>query len=355
MLVRPEPVVPVDKLAKAVDCLRSVDGWSGVQPSQLLQAVVEGGLTNSLYKLTDSLDRSRQVLLRIYGEGTDEMFDRESEIATFQALSAVGASPRCYGTFQGGRLEEFLPGSSLDREDMMDQQRIKQLAAAIAKFHTSNPPVQGPRENVLMAVIAKWLTVAKQRLESALSEADSAIIGSSSFDFSLENLDKEYAEMKSIIAIAKSPLAFVHHDLISGNFMDVGDKVRLIDFEYGWYDHVAMDIGNHWLEWTVNYDYEGYPHYELRHDEFPTDTQQRLFVKEYLSAAAGGVEPTEHEITELVTEANMFTIAAHFMWACWGLMQAGKSEIEFGHVQYATDRMEMYAECKRRFLATGRV
>lgn len=348
--------MPAGMLAKVVECLRGVDGWAGVQASQLHQTVVEGGLTNSLYRLTHLEDSTRQVLARIYGTGSDLLFDREPEIAAFRALSSVGASPRCYGTFQGGRLEEFLPGTTLGRDEIKEEGRIEQLATTVGDFHASNPPIDGPRENVLMDVIAKWLAVAKQRLASNLSERDKAVISSSSFDFSVANLDKEYAELKAIIATAKSPIAFVHHDLIAGNFIDVGDKVRLIDFEYAWYDHVAMDIGNHWLEWTVNYDYEAYPHYEIKHSNFPTEAQQRRFAKAYLRAAAAeGAAPTEHEITELITEANMFTMAAHFMWACWGFMQAGASTIEFGHMQYGVDRMEMYAECKRRFLATGRV
>lgn len=351
-----ESVIPSGMLAKAVECLRGVDGWSGVRASQLRQTVVEGGLTNGLYKLTHSDDSSLQVLVRVYGGGTDRLFDRKTEIAAFQALSGVGASPRCYGTFQGGRLEEFLLGATLGREQIKEHHRIEQIATTVAKFHTSNPPINGPRENVLMGVIATWLADAKRRLASSLSERDRAVIASSSFDFTLDNLDKEYEEMKAILATAKSPVAFVHHDLIAGNFIDVGGEVRLIDFEYGWYDNVAMDIGNHWLEWTVNYDYELYPHYEIKHSNFPTEAQQRRFVTAYLTAAsAEGAAPTEHEITELLTEANMFTMAAHFMWACWGFMQAGSSTIEFGHMQYGKDRMEMYAECKRRFLATGRV
>eukprot|EP01043_Picozoa_sp_COSAG02_P095498 COSAG02_NODE_31852_length_526_cov_0.957845_1_plen_142_part_10 len=68
--------MPAGMLAKAVECLRSVDGWAGVQASQLHQTVVEGGLTNSLYRLTHLEDSTRQVLVRIYGTGSDLLFDR---------------------------------------------------------------------------------------------------------------------------------------------------------------------------------------------------------------------------------------------------------------------------------------
>jgi choline/ethanolamine kinase len=351
------PASSAAQMERAVECLRSsVPGWADVQMSQLEQTVVEGGLTNLLYKLTHSADSSKAVLVRIYGEGTDDFFSREAEIATFQALSTVGASPQCYGTFQGGRLEEFLDGFTLGREEIKQAGMIDRLATTVAQFHGSSPPVPGPRENQLMSTIAAWLVGAKQKLASDLSERDRAIIDASSFDFSDASLDREFAEMQTILATAESPLAFVHHDLIAGNFMNVNGKIRVIDFEYGWYDNTAMDIGNHWLEWTINYEYEGFPHYQINHDHFPTEAQQRRFVTSYLTAASdGGEEPTEEAVSELVREANMFTMASHYMWACWGFVQAGQSQIEFGHMEYGRERMEMYAECKRRFLATGRV
>lgn len=177
------------QLKLAVDCLREVPGWAGIKESQLKQTVVQGGLTNLLFRLSymgDSgwVSPTRTVLVRIYGAGTDGFFSRDEEIAAFQALSSVGASPKCYGTFEGGRLEEFLEGSTLGKDDIKVAETSVQVAAAMAAFHASNPPIAGPRDNALMKVAEQWIDGAKKQLASDLSATDKAIVASSSFDFS---------------------------------------------------------------------------------------------------------------------------------------------------------------------------
>jgi len=127
--------------------LKGLPGWSGLTAEQLEVDVVQGGLTNQLYKLSRGGSGAPvdPVLLRIYGLGTDDFFCREEEIAAFEALSAVGAGPRCFGVFPGGRLEQFLNGRTLAREDVKDPSISDQIAIAMAKFHTCAPPQRPAR------------------------------------------------------------------------------------------------------------------------------------------------------------------------------------------------------------------
>eukprot|EP01045_Picozoa_sp_COSAG04_P008818 COSAG04_NODE_497_length_13410_cov_6.004658_6_plen_163_part_00 len=119
---------------------------------------------------------------------------------------------------------------------------------------------------------------------------------------------------------AKSPIAFTHNDLINGNLMEVEGEVRLIDFEYGFFAHSAHDIGNHFLEWTINYEFPEPPLYEIRHEDYPSEAQQRRFVRSYLTARGEGAV-SDAAVEAFVAESKLFTMASHFMWACWGLVQ----------------------------------
>ena len=123
---------------------------------------------------------------------------------------------------------------------------------------------------------------------------------------------------------AKSPIAFTHNDLINGNLMEVEGEVRLIDFEYGFYAHSAHDIGNHFLEWTINYEFPEPPLYEIRHEDYPSEAQQRRFVRSYLTARGEGAV-SDAAVEAFVAESKLFTMASHFMWACWGLVQVRKN------------------------------
>ena len=102
--------------------------------------------------------------------------------------------------------------------------------------------------------------------------------------------------------------------------MEVGGEVRLIDFEYGFFAHSAHDIGNHFLEWTINYEFPEPPLYEIRHEDYPSEAQQRRFVRSYLTARGEGAV-SDAAVEAFVAESKLFTMASHFMWACWGLVQ----------------------------------
>ena len=96
--------------------------------------------------------------------------------------------------------------------------------------------------------------------------------------------------------------------------------MRLIDFEYGFFAHSAHDIGNHFLEWTINYEFPEPPLYEIRHEDYPSEAQQRRFVRSYLTARGEGAV-SDAAVEAFVAESKLFTMASHFMWACWGLVQ----------------------------------
>eukprot|EP01045_Picozoa_sp_COSAG04_P008819 COSAG04_NODE_497_length_13410_cov_6.004658_7_plen_292_part_00 len=221
-----------EQVGRVLAGLKGLPGWSGLTAEQLEVDVVQGGLTNQLYKLSRSGSGTPvdPVLLRIYGLGTDDFFCREEEIAAFEALSAVGAGPRCFGVFPGGRLEQFLNGRTLAREDVKDPSISDQIAIAMAKFHTcappqrparaapqaprsprrarcrSNPAIAGSREPALVGIVAKWLEAAKLKLSELArsgSAEDRAIIAASTVDTSPDALDREFAELKRALARAQ--------------------------------------------------------------------------------------------------------------------------------------------------------
>jgi len=61
-------------------------------------------MTNRVYIV--SSPGNDTVLLRLYGRGTDVLFDRQRELDTFRTLSDRSFGPKLLGTFSGGRLEE---------------------------------------------------------------------------------------------------------------------------------------------------------------------------------------------------------------------------------------------------------
>lgn len=68
-------------------------------------------MTNEVYQITwprKENGLTRNVIVRIYGEGVELFFNREDEIRTFECMSKHGQGPRLLGRFDRGRVEEFI-------------------------------------------------------------------------------------------------------------------------------------------------------------------------------------------------------------------------------------------------------
>lgn len=86
--------------------------WSEVMDATAMQIVqLKGAMTNEVYEIsweTEENMPTRKVLLRIYCEGVDVLFDRTDEILAFKTMSRHGQGPSLLGVFPNGRVEEFL-------------------------------------------------------------------------------------------------------------------------------------------------------------------------------------------------------------------------------------------------------
>ncbi|KAK7277376.1 hypothetical protein RIF29_18527 [Crotalaria pallida] len=80
--------------------------------SSLVVEPLKGGMTNEVIKISwpakNDGHHIRSVLVRLYGEGVEVLFDKEVEIQTFEWMSKHGHGPRLLGSFTNGRVEEFL-------------------------------------------------------------------------------------------------------------------------------------------------------------------------------------------------------------------------------------------------------
>lgn len=60
------------------------------------------------------------VLVRVYGERTELLVDRENEVRNFQLLRAHGCAPKLYCTFQNGLCYEYMRGMALGPEHIRE-------------------------------------------------------------------------------------------------------------------------------------------------------------------------------------------------------------------------------------------
>lgn len=82
-------------------------------------------------------------------------------------------------------------------------------------------------------------------------------------------------------------VAFSHNDLLANNIFMLKDSkepnnIKYIDFEYGSMNFKAYDFGNHFAEFTLDYDEPKSPWFKLNENAFPSDKRIIDCIKIYL-------------------------------------------------------------------------
>ncbi|XP_052592931.1 ethanolamine kinase 2 isoform X2 [Peromyscus californicus insignis] len=262
------------------------------KPEQVRTKRFKDGITNKLVACYVEEDMRDCVLVRVYGERTELLVDRENEVRNFQLLRAHGCAPRLYCTFQNGLCYEYMQGVALGPEHIREP-NLFSLSADVPK---------------------------------------------------VEVLGQELAWLKEHLSQLESPVVFCHNDLLCKNIIydSIKGHVRFIDYEYAGYNYQAFDIGNHFNEFAgVNeVDYCRYPDREI----------QLQWLHYYLEAQKGAA-PTPREVERLYAQVNKFALASHFFWGLWALIQNQYSTISFDFLRYAVIRFSQYFKVKPQVLA----
>lgn len=184
---------------------------------------LSGGLSNESWKVTDS---AGEHVVRF---GTDFPFhhvDRAREVMIARAAHTAGFAPKVEHAEPGVMVSAFIPSRTWGNTDVCaSPERVARLLHA---FHHQMPPhITGPG-------FMFWPFHVIRDYARTLSDADSPFANLIPGHLSLT------AELEA--AQIPMPIVFGHHDLLPANFLDDGDKLWLIDFEYGGFGTAMFDL-----------------------------------------------------------------------------------------------------------------
>ena len=119
-------------------------------------------------------------------------------------------------------------------------------------------------------------------------------------------------------ALAAHPAALLpcNNDLLAGNFIDDGDRIWLIDYEYSGNNDPCFELGNIWSECGL--DSTGWPSWSA-------------------SITAG-------LLRNKIARARLLGLAAKYGWTLWGSIQASTSPLDFDFWSWAMERYEAAAD-----------
>ncbi|XP_064824624.1 ethanolamine kinase 1-like isoform X1 [Oncorhynchus masou masou] len=327
------------------------------------------GTTNKLVGCYVEASPEDVVLVRVYGNKTELIVDRDNELKSFQVLHANGCAPRLYCTFQNGLCYEFMQGDALGTQDVRDPTILRLISremAHIHAIHAHNGCI--PKPNLWIKMRKYFSLVATEFTDQASNTRIQQEVPSQAV------LEQEMVWMKEHLSKLGSPVVLCHNDLLCKNIIHNSKEghVRFIDYEYSSYNYQAFDIGNHFNEFAGKKRYIGCilvmtctVHHilicvcsgmsELDYGLYPSREMQlewlRVYLQAYKESTKKGEEVSDRELETLYVQVNKFALASHFFWGFWALIQAKYSSINFDFLGYAVLRFNQYFKTKPAAMA----
>ncbi len=257
-----------------------------------------GGITNRNYKITADGDC---FVLRLGGNETQFLgIDRKNEYECSLLASQVGVAPEptAFLEPEGYILARFISGKGIPAEEIGLEENIRRVVESIKAYQALDffPGSFSP------------FRVAEEYAKTARS-----------FNVKLPEKIDWYLEKSHEIekAMYRQPLEPrpCHNDLLNGNFIDDGTRVRILDWEYAGMGDIFFDLGN----------------FAIQH-EFK-DEQDEILLKAYFG------EPTDSQRAQ----QKLMKIMSDLREAMWSQVQIGVSKLDFDYAGYGRkyfDRFE---------------
>jgi thiamine kinase-like enzyme len=258
---------------------------------------LSGGITNRNFLVSPAKGTDRYVV-RLAGNDTHLLgISREVEHAATVAAAGVGVGPEVVAFIrpEGYLVTRFIEGSPVSLEAVHRPETIGRVADSIRRFH-DGPAIPG--------LFIPFRIVEAYR---ALALARGVTI------------PPEYALASAIarrieLALLASPVELqpCHNDLLNANFIDDGERIRIVDWEYAGLGDPFFDLGN----FSVNHD-------------LTADEDAAL-----LRAWEGEVRPPR------AARLLLMRVVSDFREAMWGVLQQGISTLDVDFVAYAAEHFD---------------
>lgn len=292
-------------------------------------------------------EEPNKLLVRIYGEGSENIIDRREELKLFEKLSSLGIGPKLIASFNNGRIEEYIESKVLTAEMMRRADISIVIAKRLAQFHQISMLHDGDAEvipPVLWERLESWRLIAKDALKKNklihFSDSNETI----NLYFEHNFIDELFHKIFPLGP--RTPIALCHNDLQHGNIIlsNENKSVVFIDYEYGGINYAAFDIANHFCEWASDFN-SSTPHVMDFDRKYPSKQEQIRFLNEYLTGDLNNNynhhNMQDKDLDIWLEEIEGFTQFSHLLWGYWGIIQAANSSIDFDYLSYALMRFNM--------------
>lgn len=260
-----------------------------------------GGITNKNYKI--SMDGESYVL-RMGGNETKYLgIDRQVEYESSRLAAQVGIAPEpiAFIAPEGYILARFISGKGIPAEEIGTEENIGRVVESMKAYHA-------------LAFFPGSFSPFRVAEEYARTARSFNVKLPDKMDWYLEKSSEIEAAMYGHEPLTPHPC---HNDLLNGNFIDDGTRLRILDWEYAGMGDIFFDLGN----FAVQHEFNNGQDERLLRDYFgtPSDSQR--------------------------AHQKLMKIMSDLREAMWAQVQIGVSQLDFDYAGYGQkyfERFEMH-------------
>ena len=279
---------------KVADAIGRIPLFEGRRPDAVERL---GGLTNLVYRV--GLDGT-DYLLRIAGEGTEDYIDRsvEAHNAKVAADAGVSAGVLFFDESDGLMLADYIPAAAtMNAERFKDTGACRRAALAFRQMHRCGQDFRTvfdvfEKMDEYLALLADLKAPVPEGYEDVKREADA---------------------VRKALAAHPAKLAPCHCDPLAENFLDTGERMWIVDWEYSGNNDPMWDLGDLSVE-----------------AEFGP-AQDEAMMQAYFDG-----EPPADRLGRMV----LYKAMCDLLWTLWGVIQHANDNPVDDFWAYAVNRFE---------------
>jgi len=256
-----------------------------------------GGLTNRVFRIDLS---GKSYCLRIPGKGTEEYINRRHEEQAARQAAAAGVSPDVvhFDSATGVMVTSFINAVTMSPVLFKTRSGSPERAGlAFRRLHESGALFSFRFE--LFSMIDNYLKVLSTK--------------SVDFPAGYHDVLNESDAVRAALAARPLPLVACHCDPLCENFLDTGDRMWIVDWEYSGMNDPMWDLGDLSVEGS-----------------FDPDQEARM-----IEAYFGG-EPSRAVMGRVV----IYKAMCDLLWTLWGLIQFANKNPADDFWAYSLNRFE---------------
>jgi len=272
--------------------------------NKIIISKIDGGITNQNFLVTDS---NKKYFVRVGEDIPEHLVSRSNELKSSIAAASLGIAPEVIYNNENLQVIKFIESKTLNDKDV--KEKIEDIILLIRKVHKEIPKKLNGQSFIF------WVFHVIRHYSNYL-----------------ENNKSKYSSMLSdlltksqILEEKSSPyeIVFGHNDLLPANFLDDGNRLWLIDWEYAGYNTPLFDLGG--LSSNNNF-----------------NPKEEIFLLENYFEKK--INP------QLLNQYNCLKCASLLRETMWSMVSEITSNIDFDYVNYTDENLLKFEETYKNIL-----